>query len=293
MTLGRESKAIAIVVVCAALWGFWWLPVSLMERAGFQGPWIAFALNVVTLPVAAIAAWLGGWQMSGRAVLGALLIGLAVSLYAMAASYTDFIRAVILFYFAPAWSTLIEIIWFRRKWTRWVTLALSLSFTGILLISRGEISFDGLGAVGDWMALASGLSWSVGVALLFSGERANVTGAFLVTLLGGAGAALIVGLVDGSLAGGLPEIRLTETLEAAVVGVLYLGILLGGTLWGAFRLPPAVMTYLLSVEILGGVLSSAILLDERFGVFEIGGAVCILAAVFVEVLSRRDSAVRP
>ena len=64
----------------------------------------------------------------------------------------------------------------------------------------------------------------------------------------------------------------------------YVGIMMAGTMWGAFRLPPAVMTYLLSVEILGGVLSAALFLDERFGWFEIGGAAFILSAVLVEVM---------
>lgn len=277
------------VMVCAVLWGFWWLPVSLMQGAGLNGPWIALAINLSSLPVAvAVAVWAGA-RMSGRAVLGGIMIGLAITLYALAAAYTDFIRAVLLFYLAPAWSTLIEVIWFRRRWTRFVSLALSLSFVGILLISRGEIEFSGLGALGDWMALGSGLSWSIGVALLFSGARASTGGTFLVAALSGAVMAGLIGMLDGSMAQGWPSVDLGRLWASAVFACGFMGILLGGTLWGAFQLPPTVMTYLLSLEIIGGVFSSAVFLDERFGWFEAGGAVCILSAVLVEVLAQRQT----
>ena len=48
-------------------------------------------------------------------------------------------------------------------------------------------------------------------------------------------------------------------------------------------LPPAVATYLLSVEVLVGVSSAAIVLGEPFGLFEITGAICILSAVLIEL----------
>ena len=275
---------ILVVMVCAAMWGFWWFPVSLFEAAGLHGPWIGFAMSASALPVGLIWVLTKSGGMSPRAVLGASLVGLAVTLYAMAASYTDFIRAVLLFYLAPAWSTLIEIYFFKRRWTPQAFVAIAFSLIGVLLISRGEISFDGLGAVGDWMALGSGVSWSIGIALVFAARSAEVSRVMVTAALGGVVAALLIALVDGTLAAPVPYASTVEHPEAFGFAALYVGIILAGTMWGAFRLPPAVMTYLLSIEILGGVLSSALILGERFGWHEICGAVFIIGAVLVEVL---------
>ena len=283
MTQSRQGP-ILVVMFCAAMWGFWWFPVSLFEEAGLHGPWIGFAMSVSALPVGLLWVLTKSGRMSPRAVLGASLVGLAVTLYAMAASYTDFIRAVLLFYLAPAWSTLIEIYFFKRRWTPQAFVAIGFSLIGVLLISRGEISFEGLGAVGDWMALGSGLSWSVGIALVFAARQAEVSRVMVTAALGGVVAALVIAFVDGTLAEAVPFAATVEHPQAFGFAALYVGIILAGTMWGAFRLPPAVMTYLLSIEILGGVLSSALILGERFGWHEVTGAVFIIGAVLVEVL---------
>lgn len=283
---GSDTRAIWLVLICAALWGFWWFPISLFEAAGLTGPWVGLGMSSAALPVALVWAAMRRGRLSGRAVLGSLLVGAAVTLYAMAASYTDFIRAVLLFYLAPAWSTLIEVFFFGRKWTRQSVLAIALSVMGVILISRGEISFEGLGALGDWMALGSGLSWSVGIALVFSAKTAEVSRVTLITVLGAMAVALVIAALDGSLAEGLPALDPSPLVTWGAFGfaAFYVGIILAGTMWGAFRLPPAVMSYLLSVEVLGGVLSSTLILGEVFGLFELGGAVCIIGAVLIEVI---------
>ena len=79
--------------------------------------------------------------LSPRAIVGCVMVGAAFMLYAVAVSYTDFIRAVLLFYLAPAWSTLIEVAFFKRRWTSQSAVAILFSLIGVLLISRGEISF--------------------------------------------------------------------------------------------------------------------------------------------------------
>lgn len=287
----RDTLAIVTVLACAMLWGFWWAPVSLLQGAGVDGAWIGVAMTASVLPVAI------GWSLvrpgglSARAVGGAIVVGAAITLYAISVSYTDFIRAVLLFYFAPAWSTIIECTFMGRRWTWKSGLAIVLAFGGIVLISRGEISFDGLGAMGDWMALASGLLWSIGVAMIFSARRVELSRMLLVTALGGIAVALGVAGIEGSLGTQIaaPLAVVTAAPWVFVATSLYMGVLLTGTMWGAFRLPPMVMTYLLSVEILSGVLSSALLLGEPFGLFEAAGAALITAAVLTEVVGSRPA----
>ena len=106
----------------------------------------------------------------------------------------------------------------------------------------------------------------------------------VLSALGGVISALLIAALDGTLAKPLPFSTISEAPQAYLFAALYVGIILVGTMWGAFRLAPAVMTYLLSIEILGGVFSSAVFLDEQFGLFEIGGTVFVIGAVLIEVL---------
>ena len=286
---GQMRAAVGVVLVCAALWGLWWWPVSLLETAGIDGAWIGFAMSAGVLPIAVIWAAARPGGLSPRAVAGAALAGLAVTLYGVAAYHTDFLRAVLLFYLAPAWSTLIETVFFGRRWRRRTGLALGLSFAGVLLLTRGGLGTAGPGsdpgALGDWLALASGMAWSAGAALVFSSRRAELSRVLVVAGLGGTAGALAIAAVEGTLASGAAKLpgALAARPEAFALAALYVGLVLAGTLWGAFRLPPAAMSYLLSVEILSGLLSATLILGEPFGLPEAAGAACILLAALLEV----------
>jgi drug/metabolite transporter (DMT)-like permease len=290
---GRRGAAVGIVLLCAALWGLWWWPVSLLEAAGLAGAWIGFAMSAGVLPVALIWAAIRPGGLSPRAFAGAAMTGLAVALYGVAAYHTDFLRAVLLFYLAPAWSTLIETFFFARRW-RWTTAAaLSLSLAGVLLITRaghrgGETTTateGDLGALGDWLALASGLAWSAGAALIFSSRRAEVARVLVVAALGGSAGALVIAAAEGTLLAGAAQVpaAMIAAPAAFALAALYIGVVLAGTMWGAFRLPPAVMSYLLSVEIVAGVASATLILGEPFGLAVAAGAACILVAALIEI----------
>ena len=99
MTTTR-TQDIMIVVFCAAMWGLWWFPVQKFEAIGLTGPWIGVAMCAATLPIGLIWCLFRRGSMSPRAVLGGVLIGAAFMLYAVSVSYTDFLRAVLLFYLA-------------------------------------------------------------------------------------------------------------------------------------------------------------------------------------------------
>jgi len=82
----------------------------------------------------------------------------------------------------------------------------------------------------------------------------------------------------------------------ALAGLIYVLPILLLTLWSAQRLSPAVISFLLTAEILAGVGSAALLLDEPFGLMQAAGAACILTAAAVEViptLLRKVPAVPP
>jgi len=296
-----SPRAIGLVCASAVLWGLYWLPIRALHNFGITGLWTALLLAiagfVASLPFI-LCKPIGriGWQH----MLGALGIGSAFALYGIALSFTDIIRVVLLFYLAPAWSTIIECVFFGRKLTLRSFLGLLLSFIGIVVIFRGELPLDGLGALGDWLALLAGLGWSVGSALMFSSRKISVptmtTASFLGAFLVAGFCLVVLGEVAGqtnlstaSIANSAVAGVLTSNWQQLLVvftllGFFYLVPVSAITLWGATQIPPALMSFILTLEIIAAVASSAIVLGERFGVIEFLGTALIITGALIEFI---------
>jgi drug/metabolite transporter (DMT)-like permease len=284
--IGAERRGTTLLVLASALmWGVWWVPVRLCESMGLTGVWPNLGINTGAL---LIAAGLVLYRpkpppLSRRALLGSALIGIAVALYGASLSLTDVARAVLLFYLAPAWSTAIEVTFLgqRRTWRQLPPLVLSLM--GMIVVMRGEISLES-GGIGDLAALTSGLAWSAGAALVFSAEPQDTPRLSLTVMFAGVAMSLILLAADWQ---GPPDLGSTHVVLALLValaaGGVYLAPIIVVTLWGANQLPPTTMSFLLTAEILSGVTSSAIFLDERFGWPELLGTVLIVASVIVHI----------
>lgn len=288
------GAAILVTLAAAILWGLWWLPIRALESVGLGGAWAGLAMSLGALPALAALALVDrsragapdarrrGARGAVAGAAGAALIGLALALYAASVAYTDVVRAALLFYLAPTWSVLIEGAFLGRRWSSRSLLAIALSLIGALAIFRGEVGLDGWSA-GDAMALASGMAWSAGAALVFAAPARRATS---VALAAGASAALcgaVLALLAAPGALAVPrEAAAAAALWALAAGALYVAPVLVATLWGALRLPPATLSFLLTAEIVSGVGSAALLLDERFGLPEAIGTLLILSAALLE-----------
>ena len=289
---------ILLVLVSALMWGLWWVPVRVCEALGLTGVWPNLGINLgALLGLAALAGFSrSSSKLERTALLGAVLIGMAVAFYGAALSLTEVARAVLLFYLAPAWSTLIEVIFLGRRW-HWKRLPpLLLSFAGMIVVFRGEISIDD-GGIGDLAALLSGIAWSAGAALVFStnhaaagGQGGNVARLGLAVMLSAVATSIVMLPLDWQ---GWPAVDSGDAglavLLALAAGIVYLAPIIGVTLWGTERLLPATISFLLAAEILSGITSSAIFLDEPFGLWEITGTVMIVASVIAHVTFADDT----
>ena len=271
--------------------------MRICEALGLTGVWPNLGINLgALLAFAALAlSRHSKVRLTGAALIGSILIGIAVALYGAALSLTDVARAVLLFYLAPAWSTLIEVTMLRQRW-HWKRLPpLLLSFIGMIVVFRGDMTFDH-GGIGDLAALASGMAWSAGAALVFSaGNRQQDQ---TPDLIWGLGLAVMMSAVATSIIllplnwPGLPNLR-NEGVPLAILiaffaGAIYLAPIIGITLWGANNLLPATVSFLLAAEILSGIASSAIFLDEPFGWWEVAGTVMIIAGVITHIVFGRS-----
>lgn len=273
----------------AVMWGLCWVPTRALESVGLPGAWTPLAItSTALLGITALALLRReSGPLARGAVIGALLLGVAVASYFWAITLTDVVRAVLLFYFAPAWSTALECMFLGRRWNWRNGLALLLSAIGMVTIFRGVPMADWNG--GDLLALLAGLVWAIGAMMVFTGANGSPVRLTLVTCLAAAATAG-VGVLLGAASAAVPIPR-TDTLLAALplalaAGVIYLTPMLVLTLWSAILVPPAMMSFLLSAEIATGVGTSALFLGERFGIPELAGTVLIGLGAMTEMFTR-------
>ena len=286
MTLMAHKHApVLLALIAALMWGLWWVPILFLEGVGLKGAWAGQAMNFLMLPFFVLLLVLRptSLRMPLSAILGGIFVGLAVTLYATALTKTDVVRAVLLFYLAPAWSLLIECAFMGRKFKLANALALVMAALGLVLIFRGDLSLSGWN-LGDMAALASGMAWAVGAALIFTNPGLSARSIGLATTLGAIGTAQIILWLDPGESIFAPDPAGLALLYAFLGGTVYLAPIILVTMWGALRLPPATMSFLLTAEIISGVASSAIFLDQRFGLPEFSGAVLIASAALIEVV---------
>ncbi|MCY4447030.1 MAG: DMT family transporter [Rhodobacteraceae bacterium] len=277
-----------VAIVVAMMWGLWWIPVRALNDLGFEGIWGGLVINsgasLVLLLIVLVQRL--SLQVSSQALVGSLCIGFGVASYAAALSFTYVANAVLLFYLAPAWSTILECTFLGRKW-RWQSLlAIGSSFTGMVLIFSNSMSLAEV-KLGDIMALVSGIIWSIGLALVFSTEtKGKITILSLYCMIFAVMVGLVVWLIGGSELGDLPTRQhwLEQGPKSLAIGAIYFTPLIILSIWTTTVIAPALMCFLLSFEIVSGIGSSAIILNEPFGLIQIAGSVCILLGALVEVL---------
>lgn len=281
----------------ALIWGLGWIPVRYLNHIGYDGIWGGIALNVgATICLLVYVSLISGFaKTSLKSTIAAFIIGIGAATFFISISFTNVANAVLLFYFSPAWSTIIECLFMGRKW-RWPSLvAISSSLIGIILVFNG---FPALSTInfGDILAFSSGLCWSIGIALLFTTPTKpnDFAQLALTAMIGSVMAGIILALIGGPELGIFPDI---ETLVSnwyvpLLFGTLYYAPLLALSLWTSSLIAPALMCFLLSLEILSGIGSSYVLLDEPFGLNKFIGTIFIIFGVTVEFKVQNKVAVK-
>ncbi|WP_146344848.1 DMT family transporter [Falsiphaeobacter marinintestinus] len=272
---------VALAFVAAAIWGLWWVPIRVLEAQGLTGAMAGVAMNAGALAGSLI--WMAlrrsPLRLDRLAIVGTVLVGAAVSTYSVALTTTDVVRAVLLFYMAPAWAKIIEWAFLGLPW-RWTsTFALVAALTGAVLFLGGDVTLDDI-RLGDMLAIVSGVAWAAGATLVFTrgGPTLSLT---MVTSASAVGFGLLFGLLT---TGGLALNAPGAFAAGMGTGALYVLPMLLLTLWSARKLPPATLTFLLTAEILTGVISGVVFLGEPFGPLQVAGAILIVLGAIAEVL---------
>lgn len=290
MTSPRASYLpVAVVFICAAVWGLFWIPLRGFEAAGLAAGWATlaqFVFPLLLLAPLAVQRVVAGRPTGAGDVVTGLLIGGSFVLYFDSLLLTEVARSLILFYITPAWSTLLEVVFMRRALTKARILALVLGFSGLLVILGGRSLVPVPQNIGDSMALLSGMVFALGTMRV---RQAGAPGVFehaFSFFLYGAVVAFLVTLLPIEAIGRAPGInQIIELLPwLTLMAVGFLIPVVWGILWGSQRMDPGRLGILLQIEAVVGIGSAAVLTDEPFGVPEISGTILVIGAGVAEVL---------
>lgn len=157
------------IFISAGAWGIYWFPLRAIENEGLSGAWSVVFFNACPLlllcPLLAFN-FKKVIGVLGPTLLAALMIGLAFTFYSNGLVETTVIRATMLYYLTPVWSTMIGVLWLSEPLTRARIIAIGVAFVGLfLLLSDGESSNYPLN-IGDFYSFLSGIFWAIGVATL-------------------------------------------------------------------------------------------------------------------------------
>ncbi len=159
-----------IIVVSSCAWGLYWLPLRSIEQSGIVGSWSIVLVNACPLIILVPLIFfnLDKFKKYPKPILFAgIMIGAAFTFYANGLVQTSVIRATLLFYLSPIWSTIIGIIWLNERLTIARVISIIVALIGlILLLYDFRNQETAMLNFGDFSSILSGLFWALGASIL-------------------------------------------------------------------------------------------------------------------------------
>ena len=159
-----------IIVVSSCAWGLYWLPLRSIEQSGIAGSWSIVLVNACPLIILVPLIFFNLDKLNKypKPILFAgIMIGAAFTFYANGLVQTSVIRATLLFYLSPIWSTIIGIIWLNERLTIARVISIIVALIGlILLLYDFRNQETTMLNFGDFSSILSGLFWALGASIL-------------------------------------------------------------------------------------------------------------------------------
>jgi drug/metabolite transporter (DMT)-like permease len=282
-----ETLAKLACAFSGLVWGLFWIPIRALAEAGIAGVWATLLFYAVPfMLVLPLAIWRWRHTAAGGLWLQTLGLTAAVSLvlYSVSMLYTDVVRAMLLFYLTPLWSTLLARMLLGEPITRLRWLAMALGLAGMLVIFKADIGIPLPQRSGDWLALISGLLWSAASVLFRIDKGTPTIELFTQNFIWSAIVALVFVLIVH------PDFATSPPLSAYVaqlpwlVPVIVVVVMSGvyASMWGAPKLNPGIVGLLFMTEISVGAITAALWSGDPCGWREVIGIVLITAAGVIE-----------
>jgi len=290
----HHFKIAIALAFSAGAWGIYWLPQRILADGGLTGGWGTIAQMIIgVLLLLPIALWrlIKKKETGFELPITGLLVGGGFICYALSFLLTDVVRALILFYMTPIWTTIFEILFLKKRpgWQRAITLSLALGGLWIVFSKNSIVPLPQ--NAGDWIALAGGAIFAGGMIRL---EIIKTDGVFPIIFsffFYGALFNIVAGFFLVDYLGEMPvfEAFISMSFFLILLSVFYFiptGIVI---LWAPSKLGAGLCSILFLTEIVVGVISSSILTDEPFGWREVvGSSMIVFGGILAVLLSPKE-----
>ena len=278
-----------IIIVSAGAWGLYWLPLRSIEQAGIIGSWSIVFVNacplIILIPLLLFN--LNQLKIYPKPILFAgIMIGSAFTFYANGLVETSVIRATLLFYLSPIWSTIIGIIWLNDRLTIARVISIFVALIGLFFLLYDLNDQENLILnFGDFSSLLSGLFWALGASILKKWSKVPIlsltTAVYLSTTILSIFLALIVYKAP------FPSFSMIG--QNFISAFIWSVIVLLPSFCIIFRISqilfPGRVGILMMSEVVVAVISAKILLpEEQMLILQWIGATAIVMAGLIEIL---------
>ncbi len=277
------------LLIAAGMWGLFWIPQRALEAGGLTGGWATISQMVIPFAMLIpISLWrlYKGQSFGLEYPLIGLLFGGGIACYANSFLLTDVVRALILFYITPVWTTIFEIVFLRQipRFYRYITLVLALSGVWIVFGQEGVIPLPQNS--GDWIALLGGILIAASAVRMEIKKPEGIYPILFSFFFYGGLFTLIQSYFLSDYLGDAPSI---ESWVAMMPWLILIAILFhiptNIVILGApSRIGAGIFSIIILFEIVVGTFSAAVLTDELIGWREILGSAFIIFAGLTEII---------
>ena len=284
-----DSSLSLLILISASAWGLYWVPLRAIEQAGMAGSWSIVLVNacplIVLLPVLAIN--LRGLKVHTLPMICAgLMVGTAFTLYANGLVETTIIRATLLFYLSPIWSTILGIIWLSERLTRARIISILLAVAGLVLLLMDFNNSNSVRLnIGDLFGFLSGVFWAIAAVIINRWPNAPILPLTSIVYV----ATTIISIIFALFIHNDPFPELNIIKDSFLTATIWSIIILLPSFWIIFRVSqllfPGRVAILMMSEVIVAIVSARILVpDETMFFLQWIGAGAILFAGVIEVL---------
>ena len=277
------------LLIAAGLWGMFWLPQRALESGGLTGGWATISQMIIPfLILLPISIWRKskGKSFGLEYPLIGLLFGGGIACYANSFLLTDVVRALILFYITPVWTTIFEMIFLRQlpRIYRYITLILALSGVWIVFGQDGIIPVPKNS--GDWIALFGGILIAASAVRMEIKKPEGIYPILFSFFFYGGLFTLVQAFFLRDYLGSSPSFDAWITMMPwlLLIAILFhipTNIVI---LSAPSRIGAGLFSIIILFEIIVGSFSAAILTDELIGWREILGSSFIILAGLTEII---------
>ena len=278
-----------IIVVSSCAWGLYWLPLRSIEQSGIVGSWSIVLVNACPLIILVPLIFfnLDKLKKYPKPILFAgIMIGAAFTFYANGLVQTSVIRATLLFYLSPIWSTIIGIIWLNERLTIARVISIIVALIGLILLlydfrNQETVMLN----FGDFSSILSGLFWALGASILKKWSKLPIIPLTAIVYFSTTSLSILLAIIVYKAP--IPSLALIgQNFSTAFIWSV---IVLLPSFCIIFRISqilfPGRVGILMMSEVAVAVISAKILLpEEQMVILQWIGALAILLAGVVEII---------